>query len=97
MHQGIIAISKKSWNPFYHGSVQVCKKVKERFHEDCTFNQKGKQNVHRMCNLKEREREVGNLTLGPSLLVPMSIMACDKRSVCNPKEINKITKSPLKD
>jgi hypothetical protein len=50
-----------------------------------------------MCNLKEREREVGNLTLGPSLLVPMSIMACDKRSVCNPKEINKITKSPLKD
>jgi hypothetical protein len=59
VHQGIKAISKKSWNPFNHGSVQVCKKVKERFHEDCTFNQKGKQNVHRMCNLREREREGG--------------------------------------
>jgi len=59
VQKGIKAISKKSWNPFYHGSVQVCKKVKERFHEDCIFNQKGKQNVHRMCNLKEREREGG--------------------------------------
>jgi hypothetical protein len=54
--KGIKAISKKSWNPFYHGSVEVCKKMKERFHEDCTFNQNSKQNVHRMCNLKERER-----------------------------------------
>jgi hypothetical protein len=99
VHHGIKAISKNSWNPFHHGSVQVCKKVKERFQEDCTFNQKGKQNVHRMCNLRERERvwEVGNLTLGSSLLVPMSVMACDKRSVCNLKKINKITKSPLKD
>jgi len=78
---------------------KYAKKVKERFHEDCTFNHKGKQNVHKMCNLREgeREREVGILTLGSSLLVPMSIMACDKRSVCNPKKISKVTKSPLKD
>jgi hypothetical protein len=50
------------------------------------------------CVTWRRERKGGGeFDTRISLLVPMSIIASDKRSVCNPKKINKITKSPLKD